>query len=125
MNKRSERPTEERGIVRPKEIVKFLVVIEVYEVAVDWTEDETFNSFGGEPDVQADELGPLVSAPGGTVPTGALILDVTTSLSTWANTPTENRGWIFRPTGTRPVRGRSSEYSTISLRPLLSVTYVP
>ena len=101
------------------------IAAEVYEVAVDWTEDETFNSFGGEPDVQADELGPLVGAPGGTVPTGALILDVTTSLSTWANNPTANRGWIFRPTGTNPVRGRSSEYSTISQRPLLSVTYVP
>ena len=101
------------------------IAAEVYEVAVDWTEDETFNSFGGEPDVQADELGPLVSAPGGTVPTGTLMLDVTSSLSTWANNPTANRGWIFRPTGATPVRARSSEYSIISLRPLLSVTYVP
>jgi len=79
----------------------------------------------GDPDVQADELGPLVGAPGGTVSTGALILDVTNSLSTWANTPTDNRGWIFRPTGANLVKARSSEYTTISLRPLLSVTYVP
>ena len=99
------------------------IAAEMYEVAVDWTEDETFNSFGGEPDVQAEELGPLVSAPGGTVPTGALVLDVTTSLNTWATNPTANRGWIFRPTGTTPVRARSSEYGTISLRPQLSVTY--
>lgn len=90
-------------------------------VLVDWTAAETFNSFGGDPGVQADEYGPdLGSAPGGT---GTQSVDVTSSLIAWKASPSSNRGWIFRPTGgTDGVEFRSNEDGTPSLRPMLQVT---
>ncbi|MDA1304521.1 MAG: DNRLRE domain-containing protein [Nitrospirae bacterium] len=96
---------------------------EIYEAAVDWTEAETFNSLGSQPGVQAEDLGPLLSAVGGTVPVGPLLVDVRSSLSAWTNNPTANRGWIFRPTGSSPVLVRSSEANKLAQRPQLSVTY--
>ena len=99
---------------------------DIYDVAVDWTEATTFNSFGGDPDIQAEELGALLQpAAGGTVPTGPLVIDVTASVANWAAGTRPNYGWLFRPTGINTVRVRSSEYRTVTARPHLSVTYLP
>ena len=98
---------------------------DLYESAVAWVEAETFNTFGGEPGIQADELGALVQAAGGaTVAVGAYSVDVTASLSQWSLNPSANRGWIFMPTDKDRVDSRSSEYGTINQRPTLSVTYI-
>ena len=97
---------------------------DIYESAVSWVEAETFNSFGGEPDVQADELGVLVQAAGGAVAVGTYSVDVTGSLSQWSLNPSANQGWIFKPTDSDRVDFRSSEYGTSTQRPKLSVTYI-
>jgi len=94
---------------------------DVNEVTVDWDENETWNGFGGEAGVQADEYGNSVgTAPGD--PTGTRSIDVTASIAAWAG-GSPNRGWIFRPTGTNGVDTRSSEYGTASERPRLEITY--
>ena len=95
---------------------------DVNEVAVGWTEFETWNGFGGDAGVQADEYGTARGSASGTA-NGIQSVDVTASLVAWANSPSANRGWIFRPTGTDGVDFRSSEYATVADRPSLEVTY--
>jgi len=97
---------------------------DIYESAVDWSETATFDSFGGESGVQADDLGALVrSANGETIGFGALVLDVKASLERWVADPSSNHGWVFVPTGTQGVDVRSRSYATITERPRLDVTY--
>ncbi|MCK4872939.1 MAG: DNRLRE domain-containing protein [Phycisphaerales bacterium] len=93
----------------------------VNDLLVNWTESTTYNTFGGEAGVQADEYGAEVgTAAGGD---GTQTLDVTSSLSAWSSDPTANMGWIFRPTGgTNGVEFRSSEYLAAAARPELQVT---
>ena len=93
----------------------------IHEAAVDWTESETFNSFGGDLGVQVDEYGPLIGTGSGS--TGAIVVDVTSSLAAWTDDPTGNHGWIFLPTGGNGVDLRSSEWSTVAERPMLTVVY--
>ncbi len=94
----------------------------VNEAAIQWTENSTFNDFGGEPDVQPDEYGNLVgTAAGG--PIGVQTLDVTSSMNSWYANPSSNHGWIFRPQLSDGVDVRSSDYTTAAERPVLSVTY--
>jgi len=96
----------------------------IYESTVEWIENVTHNSFGGDPGVQADELGALVqSAETDLVPPGVFNVDVTDSLSHWVSNPENNQGWIFAPNGSDDVRFRTSEYGSSTVRPKLSVTY--
>jgi hypothetical protein len=95
---------------------------DVNEVAIDWAEDVTYNGFGAESGVQADDYGTSVGTANGST-AGAETVDVMASLIVWASDPSANHGWIFRPTGSDGVEFRSSEYETISERPLLTVTY--
>ena len=95
---------------------------DVNEVSVGWTEFETWNGFGGDAGVQADEYGTARGSASGTA-NGVQSVNVTASLVAWANSPSANRGWIFRPTGTDGVDFRSSEYTTVADRPSLEVTY--
>lgn len=93
----------------------------IHEILVDWQPPNptTFNNFGGEPGVQADEYGPTIgSAPGGT---GIQTVDVTTSLLKWQTEPSSNRGWIFRPTGGTDGVEISSSNASLALRPRLLV----
>jgi hypothetical protein len=93
----------------------------VNQVVIDWSEDVTYNGFGGDPGVQTDEYGASVGSAGGA--TGAQSIDVTASLVAWAGDPSSNQGWIFWPTGEDGVDFRSSEYGIIDQRPLLTVEY--
>jgi hypothetical protein len=94
----------------------------VNEVSVDWPGEVTWNDFGSDPGVQADEYGNFVGTAFGSA-TGTYSIDVTASLSGWAMNPSANRGWIFRPTGTDGVDFRSSEYATAGSRPRLVVNF--
>ena len=95
---------------------------DAYEILVDWPESGAYNTFGGEPGIQADEYGPLgLSATGSSI--GPHSIDVTVSLAKWSVDPLLNRGWIFLPTGSDGVDTRSSEYSVITERPKLTVVY--
>ena len=94
----------------------------VNQAAVDWDESATWNSFGGEAGVQADEYGASVGTAVGTS-IGTYSIDVTASITAWKANPAANRGWIFRPTNTNGVDIRSSEFTTESARPKLTVVY--
>ncbi|MBP7148345.1 MAG: DNRLRE domain-containing protein [Acidobacteria bacterium] len=95
----------------------------INEVTVDWSEaTTTWNNFGGEAGLQADEYGTLV---GGTPVTAASVsanIDVRASLQAWADGGT-NYGWIFRPAVTNGVAVTSSEGATVGNRPKLTVVY--
>lgn len=95
---------------------------DVNEVSIQWTENATYNNFGGEVGVQPDDYGTsLGSASGSSI--GSHSINVTTSLAAWSADPSLNNGWIFRPTGTDGVDARSSEYGTTNQRPKLTVQY--
>jgi hypothetical protein len=95
---------------------------DIHEIVVGWTENVTYDGFGNDPGVQADEYGAAVGTASGSA-SGSQIIDVTASLIAWASEPSANYGWIFRPTGSNGVEFRSSEYGVTNERPLLEVTY--
>ena len=96
---------------------------EIREALVDWNEStETWDTFGGEPGVQADEIGGYVTdAP---VALGVFDADVTASVQAWADDPSGNRGWIFAPNSSNGVHVRSAEYAVAADRPRLTVQVV-
>jgi len=95
----------------------------VNEVVADWSQGNTYNTFGGDPGVQADEYAAFVGTASGS--SGTRSFDVTTSLAAWSNAPSSNKGWIFRPTGgTDGVEFRSSDNTETTSRPTLTVVYV-
>ena len=93
----------------------------VNEVISAWSETTTYNGFGSTAGVQAEDYGDVTGTASG-ASTGAISLDVTDSVQGWSNGET-NFGWIFRPSGDGGVEFRSSEFATVSQRPLLEVTY--
>lgn len=95
----------------------------VNDVLVDWAPPNpvTWNNFGGDAGVQADEYGNTVGTAAGSA--GTQTLDVTSSVAAWSANPVSNRGWIFRPTGTDGVEFVSSNSTTVSSRPELTVTF--
>ena len=93
----------------------------VNEVISAWSETTTYNGFGSTAGVQAEDYGDVTGTASG-ASTGAISLDVTDSVQGWSNGET-NLGWIFRPSGDGGVEFRSSEFATVSQRPLLEVTY--
>jgi hypothetical protein len=98
---------------------------ELHEVLISWDESVSWNTFGGDPGVSADEYDPTsVTATPGT-PTGTFDVDVTGSVRAWAIDPASNHGWIVLPTGADGVDLRSSEYVTQGQRPKLTVEYLP
>jgi hypothetical protein len=95
----------------------------VNEVAVDWTTDLTWNTFGTAAGVQAGDDYGAARGTATAATTGEKTVDVTASLAAWVITPANNRGWIFRPTTNAGVDFRSSEYATAADRPSLTVQY--
>lgn len=92
----------------------------LHDALVDWGASTTYNGFGGDAGVQADEHGPLVNVLGGATVTHTV--EVTSSVTQWADDPNSNHGWVILPTGTDGVEFRSSEYaSNITQRPRLRV----
>lgn len=95
----------------------------VYESLVGWAENVTWNTFGGEAGVQADEYANFIT----TAPASALntqyTINVTASLQRWTNNPSLNLGWLFIPSANDGVILSSSEDSTVTNRPFLEVTY--
>jgi len=97
----------------------------INESAVVWDEaTATWNNFGGDAGVQADEYraAPQYAAP---FATGAVTVNVTASLQSWSANSALNLGWVFRPNSNDGIQVRSAEYATIADRPQLTVQYVP
>jgi hypothetical protein len=104
----------------------------VNEAAVDWsTSTATWNNFGGEAGVQADEYrtSPAYVAPLFTGATASTLItesvNVTASLQSWLTNPSLNFGWVFRPNSNDGAVVFSSEASTIAYHPTLTVEYDP
>ena len=91
------------------------------EVAVDWTENETWDSFGAEAGVQAGDYGNFLGSALGIPPVVTPRCDG--QHRGLGGIIAANRGWIFRPTDTNGVDFRSSEYATLAARPRLEITY--
>ncbi len=94
----------------------------VSEALVAWTEATTYSGFGPAAGVQAGDYG-FENIATAHAPAGAVPVNVTRSLTTWSEDPSQNRGWIFRPTNS-VTRGRfrSSEFAASpSQRPTLTV----
>lgn len=95
---------------------------QVYESMIPWAGTTTWNTFGAAPGVDPGDYGSYVTSASGSA-LGFVVIDVTPSLILWSATPASNRGWIILPTGTDGVQIRSSEYTVISSRPKLTVTF--
>ena len=116
------------GSVILSAVVKYFIhneghVAETYEMAVDWSGAETWDTFGGDPGIQSNEYGRFIGLASGTY--GWQLLDVTDSLREWTVDPSANHGWVFLAHGGDGVDFRSSDYSSQDGRPLLEVIYLP
>ena len=90
----------------------------VSEVLISWDNSLTWNQFDF-----INDIGTFAgSAESGTVNTFQSI-DVTASLTSWSSNPSSNHGWIFQFTGDDGCDIYSSEWTTISQRPQLTVVY--
>ena len=97
-----------------------------------WIPTDVWAAYGVSPwnataGIQTDELDALAaieaSATMSTAST-AYSVSVTGSVQAWANAPASNYGWVIvNVTGTDGLRLESSESTTVSYRPLLSITY--
>jgi hypothetical protein len=90
-------------------------------VLVTWDESTTYDGFGGDAGVQADEYGAVTGSMSGSV--GYQSVDVTANLQAWAADPATNLGWVILHTGSAGVEAYSSEAATSTERPKLTVTY--
>jgi hypothetical protein len=92
--------------------------------AVTWDEaTATWNNFGGDAGVQADEYGAYAGAA--PIAVGTFAVDVTSSVRAWLAAPASNYGWIFRPASVDGLVVTSSEGTTVANRPKLTVSYAP
>lgn len=97
----------------------------LHECLVAWNEATvTYANFGGDSGVQSDEYAAPVVAVLTAATTSTFSVNVTSSLSAWAASPSSNLGWIVIPTNTNGVQVRSSDYATTPTeRPTLTVTF--
>jgi hypothetical protein len=97
----------------------------INESTVDWAEaTATWNNFGGEAGVQADEYlaSPAYVAP---IATGTVDVTVTSSVQAWSSALRSNFGWVFRPASDDGMQVDSAEFATVAQRPKLTVVYFP
>lgn len=96
-----------------------------------WSDADTWDSL--RDGVQTDGVEARVSPDATTesVPTGLLQIDVTSSVQSWANDPSGNRGWTLMPTGSNGVDFHSAEGAIpprlvvsyeLDSRPLITIT---
>jgi hypothetical protein len=95
----------------------------VHESLVNWDESTTYATFGNGA-LDSGELGSQIATASGAAISN-LSVDVTSSLSDWSFGRKSNLGWIVVPSGTDSVRARSSDYTTVSARPRLTVAFIP
>lgn len=98
---------------------------QLYEVASDWDESTTYNTFGNSVGVSSEDRG--IQIPGGLDGSmlGKATINVTSSVEKWRTAPTQNKGWLFVPSEAAIVRIASSEDADEARRPRLLVEIVP
>ena len=98
-----------------------------------WVVSDVWAAYGVSPwntegGIQADGVDAVATADATatmTTASTAYPVDVTRSVQAWVANPTSNYGWAILPTGTDGLRLESTESTTASYRPLLTVTYYP
>ena len=95
---------------------------ELHRMLTNWSNNSTWNSLGGG--VQTNDVEALIAADAktGTVGTGPLSIDVTSSLRAWQINPQSNFGWAFTSSGGHDGVDFNSAEGTIA--PRLVVEYV-
>jgi hypothetical protein len=94
----------------------------IHPLLVDWNESTvTWNNFGADPGVQPGEYGTQVATAPFAV--GTHVIDITTAVQGWVDNPATNFGLVIIPdaASTNGVQVRSSEYSVVAERPILTV----
>ncbi len=98
----------------------------LYRMLIPWEESSTWDSMvtGIDPDdVEAVSTADATFVPNGTVPF-SLTNDVTASVTAWFTGAAQNYGWVINiVSGTDGYDFASSEYTTVTDRPMLIVTY--
>ena len=94
----------------------------VYEVAVPWSENTTWDTFGTQSGIQTPDRGRLLDAQASAG--SNLVIDVTDSVDSWAVAPTKNMGWILEPRSGNVSSMASSEYLDVAQRPKLTVKWM-
>ncbi len=98
-----------------------------------WIDTDVWAAYGVPPwnataGIQADGVDAVSTAEATatmTTASTAYPVSVTGSVQAWATNPTSNYGWVILPTGTDGLRLESSDSTTLSYRPVLSVTFTP
>ena len=84
----------------------------LHRMLTSWSDTDSWNSTSGGISANDVEAVSVADATTGSVPTGLLQIDVTSSLQVWSSNPSQNLGWAILPTGTNGVDFDSSEGTT-------------
>lgn len=94
----------------------------LHESLIDWSQAvATWDSFGGDPGVQPDEIGPVV----GMLPVGGSgpqTFNVGASLAAWSS-GRASTGWVLLAASSDGLTMRASEDGNVALRPSLQVVW--
>ena len=92
---------------------------QIHPALVDWSQSATtWDNFGGDPGVQADEIGAMIAPERPDM--GMQSFDATSSVAAWSRGE-PNRGWVIVATSSNGVDMSSSESAELPSRPSLVV----
>ena len=96
---------------------------QIRRALIPWTEGTTYNLFTPDGQIDSNEMD---MTTGSAAPTsqGEHLIDVTSFVQGWVDSPGTNHGWIVEPASTNGISIHSSEATTQDLRPRLEVTYI-
>jgi len=98
-------------------------IISLYRMTTAWSESSTWDSLVGGVQVGSETVAVADDAHT-TELIASTTFDVLPSLQAWAGGDS-NFGWVFLNDGTDGMEFWSSEYGTLAVRPMLTVTFVP
>ena len=98
-------------------------IISLYRLTTAWNESSTWDSLVGGVQVDTETV-EVADDAHTTELIASTTFDVLASLQAWVS-GVDNFGWVFLNDGTDGMEFRSSEYGTLTLRPLLTVTFTP
>jgi VCBS repeat-containing protein len=93
-----------------------------HRLGQNWSDSTSWSGWGSGVQADGTEAVATADAVTGGIPTGAVTIDVGTSLTAWAGDPSSNYGWAILPLGTDGIDFHSAQGTT---PPLLTVTYIP
>jgi hypothetical protein len=98
-------------------------IISLYQMTTAWSESSSWNSLVDGVQVGTDTVAVADDAHTAEQ-VASTTFDVLASLQTWS-AGDANLGWVILNDGTDGMEFRSSEYETVEVRPMLTVTFTP